>query len=197
MFDPSIGYYNQETAQFDYHIQIEDLFEAPSYPRTKIAMFFGLKAYMIITDKNCAGKKNSTHGAICNCGFKLKCKGHKLASHSELCTCGKYIKWFCPDCLDRLAGKPIKVYCDIQSCEIDVDGVTLQHFYNCIIGQGNNPKFEYLRFEKQLNRPNSKGKKPFSIKSKKICISLNFKELSHKYQVKGNICYPFTEFVKL
>lgn len=167
LFDPSIGFYNIETKQFDYHIEVEDLFKGEPIPKTRIAIFFGLKAYMIVTTK----------------GAKYKCKGHRIAEVTNNCACGSGDKqWFCIGCLEK----------NFDNEEpINIRGVTLQHFYNSVRGDHN--KFTYQRFERNLNRPLGKGKKPFSIKNKFITISLNYKELNHKYDVINRICYPFTQ----
>lgn len=165
LFQPSIGFYNTATAQFDYHIEIEDLFKSDTntIPHTKLAIFFGLKAYMIVTTS----------------GHKYKCKGHRISQTKTLCECGSGDKkWFCIGCLETNRDK-----------KVDVEGVTLQHFYNCISGEHH--KFTYKRLEKQLNRPIGKGKKSFTVRNKEITISLNYKELCHKYDVKNNFCYPF------
>ena len=164
LFCPSIGEYNTATATFDYHITIEDLFDGYRIPETRYAMFFGLKAYMIVTSK----------------ASKLRIKGHKIADVTELCNCGSGDKkWFCIGCLEDNVGK-----------EIDCSGVTLQHFHNCV--RGEKQVLEYQRFERQLNRPIGEGKIPFSVRNKTIKINLNYKELCHKYNVKFPFCYPFS-----
>lgn len=167
LFQSSIGFFNTSTAEFDYHIETEDLFKGDTIPDTKIAIFFGLKAYMIITDK----------------GSKLKCKGHRIAQVNEMCDCNSGSKkWFCVACLDN----------NFQTKKtINCDGVSLQHFYNSVYGQKHS--FCYQRFEKVLNRP-SKGKQPFTIKNKSVNIRLNYTMLEHKYSYNPytNMCYPFT-----
>ena len=167
LFDPSIGFYNPQTKNFDYHVEVEELFRGRKIPKTRFALFFGLKAYMIVTTR----------------GTKYKCKGHRIAEPTSTCRCGSGDKqWFCIGCLEKNFDNEEK---------INIPGVTLQHFYNCV--RGNHHKFQYLRFERNLNRPIGKGKKPFSIKNKYITISLNYKDLNHKYDVVNKICYPFTQ----
>lgn len=168
LFDPSVGFYDPEKKDFNFHIQIEDLFNGSRIPSTKCCMIIGLKAYMIQT----------------NLGGKYKCKGHRIAKIDESCECGSGDKkWFCTTCFEKNRDK-----------EININGVTLQHFYNAISGQTNS--FEYLRFLKNLNRPIGQGKEPFSIYTRNIRINLNYKELSHKYVCINNICYPFTDLDK-
>src|ERR1700743_385134 len=168
LFQPSIGFYDTFQKTFLYHIETEKLFVGRnSIPQTRFAILFGFKAYMIIT----------------TVGSKYKCKGHRIAEVKENCSCQSGDKkWFCIGCLQKNFD---------NEEEINVCGVTLQHFYNSV--KGGTHKFQYLRFEKNLNRPIGKGKYPFTVKNKYVTISLNFKDLNHKYDVINNICYPFTQ----
>ncbi|DAC81477.1 TPA_asm: Ad-PolB [Anelosimus tangle-web spider MELD virus] len=168
LFAPSVGFYNEVTKNFDYHVEVEDLFAGTPTPKTLYAIFFGLKAYMLFTEK----------------GEKLRIKGHRISDEQSSCECGSGLrKYFCFSCLNDNFEKPI-----------NTRGVTLQHFYNCV--RGNSQKLIYNRFERHLNRPIGQGKSPFSVKSSTVSISLNFKELCHKYHVKKNLCYPLTDLNK-
>lgn len=170
-FQTTVGLFDTEQQQFDYHVSIET--EFISNQSTLAAIFFGLKSYMIVTDV----------------GAKLRCKGHKLSSHSDRCLRHRrFIDFFCPYCLERNRNRSFPNF---------VNGVTLQHFFNLLTDDSKSfISVTYNRMIKNLQRPQLKGTYPFSVYNVNRSVKLNKPNLNHKYIVKQltptlSKCLPF------
>lgn len=160
LFQPSVGVYEPQLKKFDYHVAVEDLFEKNAI--SVMSIFFSLKAYMLFTNQP---------------GSKIRCRGHKIAKSTDKCPCNLgFFQWFCP-------------YCAHIEPPANITGVTLNHFYS-VLREEQQYKLTYNRFERQLNRPQGKNKKLFSVRNIIRTIKFQFKEPKHKYLVKMPLCFP-------